>query len=70
MTINGARERNICVTTYRYAMASLNRTCGLCRADIAVKHAICINVDWASRISGLLDVVVELEHKNAALHVP
>ena len=58
MTINGARERNICFTTYRYviAMASLNRTCGLCRASL-------LNGDWAFRISGLLDVVVELEDK-------
>ena len=58
MTINGARERNICFTTYRYmiAMASLNRMCGLCRASL-------LNGDWAFRISGLLDVVVELEAK-------
>ena len=49
--------------TQSIAMASLNRTCGLCRADIAVKHAIHINGDWVSRISGLLNVVVELEDK-------
>ena len=58
MTINGACERNICFTIYRYviAMASLNRTCGLCRASL-------LNGDWAFRISGLLDVVVEFEDK-------
>lgn len=48
---------------YDSAMALLNRTCGLCRADIAVKHASRINGDWASRISALLDVAVDLEDK-------
>ena len=48
---------------YVIAMASLNRSCSLCRADITVKHAIRIKDDLASRISALLDVVVDLEDK-------
>ena len=48
---------------YALAMASLNRSCSLCRADITVKHAIRIKDDLASRISALLDVVVDLEDK-------